>query len=129
MPNIGALLKQEIVRLSRREIRAQLLATKKASAQSRAYVAALKRQVATLERQVALLHRRALDQPPAAPIGAATMKSVLCRQGSEAATETPWPFGRRVREVSWGEREFGLQLKAGKRHSAPGASPENCDTS
>lgn len=61
MPNIGAILKQEIARLSRREIRAQVQATKKASAQYRRHIAALRRQVATLERQVGLLQRRKFD--------------------------------------------------------------------
>jgi DNA-binding XRE family transcriptional regulator len=69
MPNIGALLKQEISRLSRREISGQVKATKKASAQYRRHIAALKRQVATLERQMALLQRRVLGTPPAAPNG------------------------------------------------------------
>ena len=65
MPNIGALLKQEIVRLARRESRAEGEATKKASAQHRRHIAALKRQVTTLERQVALLRRSAIDGPQA----------------------------------------------------------------
>ena len=60
MPNIGALLKQEIARLSRREIRGQVQATKKASSQYRRHIATLKRQVTTLERQMALLQRRVL---------------------------------------------------------------------
>jgi DNA-binding transcriptional regulator YiaG len=58
MPNIGAMLKQEITRLSRREIRGQVEATRKASAQYRRHIATLRRQIATLERQMALLHRR-----------------------------------------------------------------------
>ena len=49
MPNIGAVLKQEIARLSRREIRGQVEATKKASAQYRRHIATLRRQIATLE--------------------------------------------------------------------------------
>ncbi len=61
--NIGAVLKQEITRLSRREIRSALHATKKASAQYRRNIALLKRQVATLESQVGLLERRALAKP------------------------------------------------------------------
>jgi DNA-binding transcriptional regulator YiaG len=61
MPHIGALLKLEIARLSRREIRAEVQATKKASAQYRRHIAALRRQVATLERQMGLLQRRRLD--------------------------------------------------------------------
>lgn len=60
MPNIGAMLKQEIARLSRREVRALTEATRKAAAQHRRHIAALRRQVATLERQVALLQRRTL---------------------------------------------------------------------
>ena len=63
MPNIGALLKQEITRLSRREIRGEVQATRKASAQFRKHIAALRRQVATLERQVALIQRRVLATP------------------------------------------------------------------
>ena len=65
MPNIGALLKQEIVRLARKESRAENEATRKASAQYRRHIAALRRQVATLESQVALLRRRTLQTPPA----------------------------------------------------------------
>jgi DNA-binding XRE family transcriptional regulator len=63
MPNIGALLKQEIVRLSRREVKTQVEATRKSSALYRHHIAALKRQVATLESQVALLERKVLARP------------------------------------------------------------------
>jgi len=67
MPNIGAVLKQEIARLSRREIRGEVEATKKASAQYRRHIAALRRQVAALERQVALLSRRVANGSAATP--------------------------------------------------------------
>jgi DNA-binding XRE family transcriptional regulator len=63
MPNIGAVLKQEIARLSRREIRSQVESTRKASTQYRRHIAALRRQVAALERQVAMLSRRVRDTP------------------------------------------------------------------
>jgi DNA-binding transcriptional regulator YiaG len=63
MPNIGVVLKQEIVRLARKEIRSDLELTKKASAQHRRHIAALKRQVAALERQVGALKRRSGDKP------------------------------------------------------------------
>jgi DNA-binding transcriptional regulator YiaG len=58
MPNIGAVLKQEIARLSRKEVRGQVTTTKKASAQYRRDIAALKRQVAALAKQVAMLAKR-----------------------------------------------------------------------
>jgi DNA-binding XRE family transcriptional regulator len=74
MPNFSALLKQEIVRLSRREVRAQVQSTKKASAQYRRHIAALKRQVAALERQTALLQRWLLGTPPAVSTSSTTRK-------------------------------------------------------
>ena len=67
MPNIGALLKQEIVRLSRREVRKAVQAATHASARHRGSIAALKRRVAGLEGQVAALQRRVAAQPQAAP--------------------------------------------------------------
>ena len=60
MPNIGNVLKQEIVRLSRRESRSQVDATRKATIRHRREIAALKRDMVQLERQVALLSRRTL---------------------------------------------------------------------
>jgi DNA-binding transcriptional regulator YiaG len=72
MPNIGSVLKQEIARLSRREIRSEVQATRKASAQYRRHIAALRRQVAALERQVAMLSRRVRESPAATPSEAQT---------------------------------------------------------
>jgi DNA-binding transcriptional regulator YiaG len=81
MPNIGALLKQEITRLSRKEIRGEVQATRKASAQYRKHIAALKRQVATLERQVALLQRRVLATPSMVKSGSATQNIRFVAKG------------------------------------------------
>lgn len=52
MPNIAALLKDEIARIARKEARAQTAEFKKASAQYRAHIAALRRRIDDLERQV-----------------------------------------------------------------------------
>lgn len=57
MATLGALLKHEITRLSRREIRTEIEPVKKAAAAHRRHIAALKRQVLKLERQVAALSR------------------------------------------------------------------------
>lgn len=68
MPNIGALLKQEISRLSRRETRTQIETLKRASAQYRQGMTALRKQVITLERELARLARlQATGSPRAAP--------------------------------------------------------------
>jgi DNA-binding transcriptional regulator YiaG len=66
MPNIASLLKQEISRLSRRQVRTLVEPTRKTTAQHRRHIAALKRQVTKLERQVALLEQQVLAAPPAA---------------------------------------------------------------
>lgn len=50
MPNIASILKDEIVRLARKEIRSELEALRKASTQYRSDIAGLKRRVAELEK-------------------------------------------------------------------------------
>jgi DNA-binding transcriptional regulator YiaG len=52
MSNLASILKSEISRVARREIRAELQSLKKSSARHRADIAALKRMIATLERQL-----------------------------------------------------------------------------
>jgi DNA-binding transcriptional regulator YiaG len=78
MPNIGALLREELSRLSRKEARRQLDAVKKASAQYRRHIAALKRQMVTLERQVSVLVKSVYDARPAkaAPVGETRVRFV-----------------------------------------------------
>jgi len=60
MPNIGALLKEEISRLCRREVRKEVAAVKKASASFRRDIAALKRQVVVLQRKIVALEKRTI---------------------------------------------------------------------
>jgi DNA-binding transcriptional regulator YiaG len=52
MPDIATALTSEISRLSRKAVRAEIEPVKKASAQYRSHIAALKRQVAALEQQL-----------------------------------------------------------------------------
>ena len=64
MPNIGTVLKEEIVRLSRKECRQQFDPTRKTTTQLRHDVAALKRQIVQLERQVSMLSRKVVGATP-----------------------------------------------------------------
>ena len=71
MPNIARLLKEEIVRVARKEFRSEAESRKKSSLRYRSEIAALKRHVATLERQVARLGKllakggsAAVESPP-----------------------------------------------------------------
>lgn len=67
MPNIASLLKDEIARVARKEMRAETLRLKKASTQYRSTIAALKRRLAALEKQVARLGKAGRRATAAAP--------------------------------------------------------------
>jgi len=74
MANIAAVLKDEISRLSRREIRKEVQPIRKASAVYRREIAALKRQVQDLRRQAGVLAKRAASAGDASPSATATEK-------------------------------------------------------
>ncbi len=74
MPNIAAILKSEIARVARKEVRSETTATKKASSVHRSEIATLKRRVQALEKQLRQLvaHQtrqsdRADPQPTSGP--------------------------------------------------------------
>jgi DNA-binding transcriptional regulator YiaG len=58
MPNIASVLKEEVVRLARKEVRRELEGLMKASANYRSAIAELKRRVAGLEKQLAKVESR-----------------------------------------------------------------------
>jgi DNA-binding transcriptional regulator YiaG len=67
MPNIAAVLKDEIRRLARREIKATTSSTKGAVAQYRRDIASLKRQMSSQAKEIAFLkaqEQKRLGQPP-----------------------------------------------------------------
>ena len=59
MPNIASVLKSEIARLARKEVRSETDSLKKLSSQYRADIAALKREVKALQRQLKSVSRSA----------------------------------------------------------------------
>jgi len=61
MPNVAGVLREEIARVARKEIRQNTETLRKMSAQYRRDVADLKRRVAGLERKVALLEKRTVS--------------------------------------------------------------------
>lgn len=72
MPNVAVVLREEIQRLARKEVRAAVTPLKKHRADDRRAIAALKRHVAALERKVARLEKRskgARAEPEAASTG------------------------------------------------------------
>jgi DNA-binding transcriptional regulator YiaG len=97
MPNIGSVLRQEIARLSRREIRGEIQATRKSSNQYRHHIAALRKQMSALERRVAVLQRAVAngrgasgattdaEQAPKLRFAASRLRSQRFRHGLTAA--------------------------------------------
>jgi DNA-binding transcriptional regulator YiaG len=65
MPNIAVVLKDEIARIARKEVRAQTDDFRKASAQYRAHIAALRRRVDDLERQLKRVGKDGARSAPA----------------------------------------------------------------
>jgi DNA-binding transcriptional regulator YiaG len=66
MPNIAVVLKDEIARIARKEVRAETQDFKKASAQYRAHIAALRRRIEELERQLKRASKSTRGNPEAA---------------------------------------------------------------
>jgi DNA-binding transcriptional regulator YiaG len=64
MPNIATVLKEEILRLARKEVRGQTNALKKASAQYRKDIAEMKRRVSGLQRKITPLEKQVLKNVP-----------------------------------------------------------------
>jgi len=66
MPNVAAILKEEIGRVARKEIRSETGTMKNATTQFRRDIAALKRQVADQEKRLAVLETLVLKKTPIA---------------------------------------------------------------
>jgi DNA-binding transcriptional regulator YiaG len=64
MPNIASVLKSEIARVARKEVRGETLGLKKAASTHRSDIAALKRRIQLLERQLRQFARTAGSKEP-----------------------------------------------------------------
>ena len=84
MPNVAVVLRDEITRLARKELRNQTEGLKKASAQYRRDIAALKRQVADLERQVSLLQELVFKKPPVSSASTSVVRVRFTAKGLRA---------------------------------------------
>ena len=65
MPNIAAVLKTEIARIARKEVRSQTEEFRKSSAQYRSHIAALRKRIDELERQLKRVGKSAGRSAPA----------------------------------------------------------------
>ena len=81
MPNIAAVLKSEIARVARKEVRVETLSFKKAASSHRSEIATLKRRTQALERQVASLTRRLAKAAPSVEADASTDSARFSAKG------------------------------------------------
>jgi len=58
MPNFASVMKEEVVRLARKELRSETEGLKKASSQYRSDIAALKRRIGSLEKQLSHFEKK-----------------------------------------------------------------------
>lgn len=81
MPNIGAVLKDEISRVARKIVRSETSVIKRASAQYRREIAHLKRQVTNLLSRVSLVEKKVLKEVPTQVTEADTKKLRFTAKG------------------------------------------------
>jgi len=100
MPNLGSILKDEIRRLARREIRSQVAATKRAAAQHRRDIAELKRLVKSLANRLAFLEsqeKKRVSKPiTEAPSGQVRFSSRWLKAQRERLGLSAADYGRLV---------------------------------
>lgn len=116
MPNIASVLKSEISRVARREVRLEMQGLKKAVSSYRAEIAALKRRAQSLEqalRQLSKISRAAK------PIAAAAIQSPPSRFSAKglASQRKRLGLGKRLRSPAGRVRTVDLQM--GGWHIAP----------
>lgn len=95
MPDFAATLKEEIRRLARKEIRAQVSSTQKAAAQHRRDIAAMKRQIEAQQKKISALESQ--ERRPAV--------------SSEAAAETAEGARFSIRSVKAQRRRLRLSAE------------------
>jgi len=100
MPKLATVLKDEITRLARKEVRAESLPMRKAAVQSRTDINALKRRVAALEKQVASLSK------------AATIKKTETASDPATIRFSAKGFGTLRRRLGLSATEMGFLLDA-----------------
>lgn len=100
MPKLATVLKDEIVRLARKEVRVEILPLRKAAAQSRVDITNLKRRVAALEKQVA-----SLSKPT-------SVKKIEPASDPATIRFSPKGFGALRRRLGLSASEMGFLLAA-----------------
>jgi DNA-binding transcriptional regulator YiaG len=89
MTNFSSVLKSEIVRVARKEARAEVASLKKASTQHRGAIAQLRREVAELQKQLRQASRQMVDQVARQTTRQVAAGSRASASGAAAAPSAP----------------------------------------
>lgn len=81
MPNIASVLKEEVLRLARKEVRNETEGLKKASAQYRSDIAGLKRRLAALEKQLSHIEKKGTSKGAPKEADEATTRTRFSAKG------------------------------------------------
>jgi hypothetical protein len=123
MPNIASILKAEISRVARKEVRAEIEILKKASVAHRATIAELRRQVSALEKELRRVAKGAARPTPAADpderSGNRYEAPIQCTQAGSTSREA-WAFRCDLWTAGWRVRSDDLSL--GTRQGTPTGS-------
>lgn len=81
MPNIASVLKEEVLRLARKEVRNETEGLKKASTQYRSEIAALKRRLVALEKQLSHIEKKGVSKGEPKAEGEPTTRTRFSAKG------------------------------------------------
>jgi DNA-binding transcriptional regulator YiaG len=104
MPNIANLLKGEISRVARKELRAEVAGVKRATSSHRSDIAAIKRRLLAIEQQLRQLGKTSAKPAPAAPAAPDDDATADARRFSAKG------FAAQRRRLGLSAPDFGLLL-------------------
>ena len=90
MPNIASVLKSDIARVARKEVRCEIDSLRKASTVYRSEIAALKRRTQSLEQELRRIGK-ALPKPAAKPVRSVRRHDPLQCKGLRDLAPKAWP--------------------------------------
>ena len=114
MPNVASVLKSEISRVARKEVRGETVPLRKAVSAYRSEIAALKRRAQTIEQALRRLSSGHAKPAPTVAVEQDTSKFRFQCEGSGLTAPAPWPFGGPVRPSGRCFGSIDLQLGAGQ---------------
>ena len=123
MPNLANVLKQEIARLARKEVRQQTVGTKRLVTQQKRDIAALKRKISGLETRLAELEAR-IEKPAHCSVPRTCHTTSFFSQVRARSSPSTRHFGGAVCQAAGGFHANGVSLGAREISATQGPTGE-----